>query len=165
MPEEFNLKSCPVAFCSLFDITCSPLRTCNKQELGGPVDDVKQAAFKLAEVVSSAPADTEEILKIVKSTSNLKKVIKAMPYSYPNNVPTFAKNKKADLQKRVIQLFNETLARTDSEEQARRAALAFMSNYEAKYGDATDKRLKKSTEEEIQKSLVELIKSKYQDKP
>ena len=55
----------------------------------------------------------------------------------------------------------KTLARTDSEEQARRAALAFMSNYEAKYGDATDKRLKKSTEEEIQKSLVELIKSKY----
>lgn len=84
-----------------------------------------------------------------------------MPYSYPNNIPTFAKNKKADLQKRVIQLFNETLARTDSEEQARRAALAFMQNYEAKYGDATDKRLKKSTEEEIQKSLVELIKSKY----
>ena len=44
-----------------------------------------------------------------------------MPYSYPNNVPTFAKNKKADLQKRVIALFNETLARTKSEESARRA--------------------------------------------
>lgn len=79
-----------------------------------------------------------------------------MPYSYPNNIPTFAKNKKADLQKRVIQLFNETLARTDSEESARRAALAFMSNYEKKYGSA-DKRIKKSLEEQV----VELIKSKY----
>lgn len=90
-----------------------------------------------------------------------------MPYSYPNSIPTFAKNKKADLQKRVIQLFNETLSRTNSEESARRAALAFMSNYEAKYGsadvnrsdkgDSTDKRIKKSLEEQV----VELIKSKY----
>ena len=83
-----------------------------------------------------------------------------MPYSYPNNIPTFAKNKKADLQKRVIQLFNETLARTDSEEQARRAALAFMKNYEAKYGDATDKRIEKSVEEAVES----ILKSKYQDK-
>ena len=80
-----------------------------------------------------------------------------MPYSYPDNVPTFAKNKKADLQKRVIQLFNETLARTKSEEQARRAALAFMSNYEQKYGDATDKRLKKSVHEAVE----EIFKAKY----
>jgi len=80
-----------------------------------------------------------------------------MPYSYPDNVPTFAKNKKAELQKRVISLFNETLSRTNSEEQARRAALAFMSNYEGKYGDATDKRIKKSVHE----ALTELIKSKY----
>jgi len=80
-----------------------------------------------------------------------------MPYSYPNNVPTFAKNKKADLQKRVIALFNETLARTKSEESARRAALAFMTNYEEKYGDATDKRIKKSTSEIVES----IIKSKY----
>ena len=80
-----------------------------------------------------------------------------MPYSYPDNVPTFAKNKKADLQKRVISLFNETLARTKSEEQARRAALAFMSNYEQKYGDATDKRLKKSVHEAVE----EIFKAKY----
>ena len=80
-----------------------------------------------------------------------------MPYSYPNNIPTFAKNKKADLQKRVIQLFNETLARTDSEEQARRAALAFMQNYEKKYGKAD---VKKSLEEQVQQ-VVQLIKSKY----
>ena len=81
-----------------------------------------------------------------------------MPYSYPNNIPTFAKNKKADLQKRIIALFNDTLARTNSEESARRAALAFMSNYEAKYGDATDKRIKKSVEEAVE----QILKSKYQ---
>ena len=90
-----------------------------------------------------------------------------MPYSYPNNIPTFAKNKKADLQKRVIQLFNETLSRTNSEESARRAALAFMTNYEKKYGsadvnrsdkgDATDKRIKKSVEEAVE----QILKSKY----
>jgi hypothetical protein len=80
-----------------------------------------------------------------------------MPYSYPSDIPTFAKNKKADLQKRVIALFNETLARTKSEESARRAALAFMTNYEAKYGDATDKRLKKSTHEIVES----IIKSRY----
>lgn len=84
-----------------------------------------------------------------------------MPYSYPDNVPTFAKNKKADLQKRVIQLFNETFTRTKSEDQARRAALAFMQNYEAKYGDATDKRLKKSVNKSVHEALTELIKSKY----
>lgn len=80
-----------------------------------------------------------------------------MPYSYPDNVPTFAKNKNTDLQKRVIQLFNETLARTNSETDARRAALAFMQNYEQKYGDATDKRLKKSVNELVE----QLFKSKY----
>lgn len=80
-----------------------------------------------------------------------------MPYSYPDNIPTFAKNKNTDLQKRVIQLFNETFTRTKSEEQSRRAALAFMQNYEAKYGDATDKRLKKS----VNQLVEQLFKSKY----
>ena len=80
-----------------------------------------------------------------------------MPYSFPNNVPTFAKNKKADLQKRVIELFNQEYERTNSETSARRAALAFMSNYEKKYGDATDKRLKKSVEEVVEN----IIKAKY----
>lgn len=84
-----------------------------------------------------------------------------MPYSYPDNIPTFAKNKKADLQKRVIQLFNETLDRTNSEESARRATLAFMQNYEAKYGDSTDKRLKKSLNESVADGVTDIIKSKY----
>jgi len=91
-----------------------------------------------------------------------------MPYSYPNDIPQFAKNKKADLQKRVIELFNAEFERTKNETSARRAALAFMSNYEKKYGDstrkgsgpsgdATDKRLKKSLEEQVES----ILKSKY----
>lgn len=81
-----------------------------------------------------------------------------MPYSYPGNIPTFAKNKKAELQKRIVEVFNNEYNRTKDETSARRAALAFMSNYEKKYGDQTDKRLKKSVEEQVQ----EIIKSKYQ---
>lgn len=80
-----------------------------------------------------------------------------MPYAYPGNIPTFAKNKKAALQRRVIDLFNTEFNRTNDETAARRAALAFMSNYEKKYGDQTDKRIKKSTEDQV----VELLKSKY----
>lgn len=152
-PKWKDVESKPVAFCSLFEITCSPLRTCNSQEPGGQIDDVKLAAIELASLVSKENIDLEEITSI--------RITKAMPYSYPDNVPTFAKNKKADLQKRVIQLFNETLARTDSEEQARRAALAFMSNYEKKYGDSTDKRLKKSLNESVADGVTDIIKSKY----
>lgn len=84
-----------------------------------------------------------------------------MPYSYPSDIPMFAKNKKAELQKRVIALFNETLARTRSEASARAAALAFMKNYEAKYGDATDKRLKKSAETSIEDMVKEIIRQKH----
>lgn len=84
-----------------------------------------------------------------------------MPYSFPNNVPTFAKNKKAELQKRVIALFNETFARTRSENSARAAALAFMKNYEAKYGDATDKRLKKSSETTIEDMVKAILREKH----
>ena len=32
-----DIESKPVAFCSLYHITCSPTRTCDRQELGGPV--------------------------------------------------------------------------------------------------------------------------------
>jgi hypothetical protein len=84
-----------------------------------------------------------------------------MPYSYPSDIPLFAKNKKAEIQKRVIALFNETLARTRSENSARAAALAFMKNYEAKYGDATDKRLKKSAETTIEDMVRELLREKH----
>jgi hypothetical protein len=38
-PKWTDIESRPVAFCSLLDITCSPIRTCDEQEMGGPIDD------------------------------------------------------------------------------------------------------------------------------
>jgi hypothetical protein len=36
-PPLADIESKPVAWCILYDITCSPTRTCDSQELGGPV--------------------------------------------------------------------------------------------------------------------------------
>jgi len=55
-----DIESKPVAWCSLYDITCSPLRTCDSQEMGGPIDDVKAQALKLAKTVNSSEMDTDE---------------------------------------------------------------------------------------------------------
>ena len=62
--------------------------------------------------------------------NNYKKV--KMPYSFPNNIPTFAKNKSERIQKIVIEVFNKTFQDTKSETKARAAALAAMTNAEDK---------------------------------
>lgn len=36
-PSLADIESKPVAICALYDITCSPTRTCDSQELGGPI--------------------------------------------------------------------------------------------------------------------------------
>ena len=36
-PPLVDIESKPVAVCSLYDITCSPTRTCDSQEMGGPI--------------------------------------------------------------------------------------------------------------------------------
>ena len=36
-PKLVDIESKPVAWCSLHDITCSPTRTCDDQEMGGPI--------------------------------------------------------------------------------------------------------------------------------
>ena len=63
-----------------------------------------------------------------------------MPYSFPDNVPTFAKNKSDSVQKTTIEVFNTTFNKTKSETKARRAALAAMVNAE----EANKKQAKKS---------------------
>lgn len=40
-PEIVDIEEHPVAWCSKFDITCSPTRTCDEQEMGGPMDDAR----------------------------------------------------------------------------------------------------------------------------
>ena len=43
-PSLVDIESHPMAYCVKFDITCSPVRTCDEQEMGGPVDDERMAA-------------------------------------------------------------------------------------------------------------------------
>lgn len=45
-PALKDIESKPVAFCKLYEITCSPTRTCDSQELGGPIDDLKFQALQ-----------------------------------------------------------------------------------------------------------------------
>lgn len=68
-----------------------------------------------------------------------------MPYSYPDKVPSWAKKKSDSVQKTAVEVFNETFAKTDSEEEARIASLAAMKNAEK-----ANKKTKKSL---ISKSL------------
>lgn len=65
-----------------------------------------------------------------------------MPYSYPDDIPAFAKNKSAKVKKTVVEVFNSTYEKTDSEEKARIAALAAMKNAE----EAENKKIKKSNQ-------------------
>lgn len=60
-PSLVDIESQPQAYCSLYEITCSPLRTCNDQEPGGPIDDIKYKAMELAKAVDEADMDLEEI--------------------------------------------------------------------------------------------------------
>lgn len=43
-PRWADIESHPVGYCDLYDITCSPIRTCDSQEPGGPIDDERQQA-------------------------------------------------------------------------------------------------------------------------
>jgi len=46
-PKLVDIESKPTAYCTIRHITCSPLRTCDLQEMGGPIDDMKADAIKL----------------------------------------------------------------------------------------------------------------------
>jgi uncharacterized protein YdaT len=72
-----------------------------------------------------------------------------MPYS-TNNVPTWAKKKSKSVQEVAIRVFNQTLKDGGSEEKARIASLAAMSNAEE-----AEKKNK------VKKSVEDIIKAKY----
>ena len=59
-PKWADIESRPVAYCTLYDITCSPVRTCDSQEMGGPIDDVKLKAIELAKAMSESGMDINE---------------------------------------------------------------------------------------------------------
>jgi hypothetical protein len=72
-----------------------------------------------------------------------------MPYS-TNNTPTWAKKKSKSVQEVAVRVFNQTLKDTGSEEKARIASLAAMSNAEE-----AEKKTK------VKKSVEDIIKGKY----
>jgi hypothetical protein len=49
-PKWADIESHPVGYCDLYDITCSPIRTCDSQEVGGPIDDERQRARGLPDL-------------------------------------------------------------------------------------------------------------------
>ena len=53
-----DVESKPVAWCMLYDITCSPTRTCDSQEYGGPIDNIKARALDLVHGVDDKKVNT-----------------------------------------------------------------------------------------------------------
>ncbi|NBP29975.1 MAG: hypothetical protein EBV23_10450 [Flavobacteriia bacterium] len=51
-PKWADIESKPVAFCVLLDITCSPIRTCDFQQLGGPIDDDKRSLPEYSDILN-----------------------------------------------------------------------------------------------------------------
>lgn len=72
-----------------------------------------------------------------------------MPYS-ADNVPQWASKKSKAVQEVAIRVFNQTLKDTGSEEKARIASLAAMTNAEEAF--------KKN---KVKKSVEDIIKTKY----
>lgn len=66
-PQWADIESRPVAYCTLYNITCSPIRTCDSQEPGGPIDDLKEKALEL--VKEAKEYDTEEIADVFEDTT------------------------------------------------------------------------------------------------
>lgn len=63
-----DIESKPTAWCNMFDITCSPVRTCTEQEPGGPIDDVKMKAIELAKAANEQ-LDIDEFTDPFKDTT------------------------------------------------------------------------------------------------
>lgn len=71
-----------------------------------------------------------------------------MPYSM-SNVPQWASKKSKAVQQVAVDVFNQTLRDTGSEDKARIASLAAMVNAEEKY-----------KKEKVKKALLDLIEAK-----
>ena len=56
-PKWKDIESKPQAYCVLLDITCSPVRTCDNQLMGGPIDDEKMSLPEYKDILTK---DEEE---------------------------------------------------------------------------------------------------------
>ena len=81
-----------------------------------------------------------------------------MPYS-KKNPPQWASKKSDAVQKVAIEVFNTTLKDTGSEEKARIASLAAMTNAEEAF-----KKNKSSVKKSADDYLIALLKAKYEGK-
>ena len=59
-PKWADVESHPVAYCTKFDITCSPVRTCDAQEMGGPIDDMRKDSMSQGEYEDLFKDSTED---------------------------------------------------------------------------------------------------------
>lgn len=137
-PKWKDVESRPVAFCTLYEITCSPLRTCDSQEPGGPMDDIKVKAIELANAISESGLDLGELVE---------KSVEVIKMYSMDKIPQWASKKSKAVQRVAINVFNQTLKNTGDEEKARIASLAAMKNAEEK--------------NKVKKSLEDILKSKY----
>lgn len=53
-PQWADIESTPQAYCTALDITCSPVRTCDIQKMGGPIDDDKLSLPKYANILDES---------------------------------------------------------------------------------------------------------------
>jgi hypothetical protein len=64
-PKWADIESTPQAYCTLLDITCSPVRTCDHQLMGGAIDDEKINIGNYAQIlkddINELPDSTEEL--------------------------------------------------------------------------------------------------------
>lgn len=146
-PKWIDIESRPVAFCTLFEITCSPVRTCDEQELGGPMDDVKVAAMQLAAAIQESGMDTAELEDVL-----VEKSVAVIKMYSASNPPRWASKKSDAVKKVAIEVFNSTFKDTGSEEKARIASLAAMKNAETSF---------KKTNKSVEQLTERLMKSKY----
>ena len=72
-----------------------------------------------------------------------------MPYSMSGDIPQWASKKSKAVQRVAIDVFNQTLKDTGSEEKARIASLAAMKNAEEAY------------KKKVSKSVEDILKAKY----
>ena len=70
-PRPTDIESRPVAWCMLYDITCSPVRVCDSQEEGGPIDDYKAIKLGIDNIDFSEPDLFDKLDKITDTMSEL----------------------------------------------------------------------------------------------
>lgn len=84
-----------------------------------------------------------------------------MPYQWPSSVPSFLKNLPDGAQKLGIRVFNSTLKKTNSEDDARKALWGAIKQKYEKKGDKWVRKMK-SAKESVEEDVVDLVEEVIQ---